>query len=83
MFDHVAQLKDLWGAPFCFGTNSLMAGLFETGGHGKSKIKYTILIVKMERLPDPPECNKKDGFSSLRVCSLALRELRELRLGSF
>ncbi len=25
-----------------------------TGGHGKSKIKYTNLIVKMDRLPDPP-----------------------------
>jgi hypothetical protein len=24
------------------------------GGHGKSKIKYTNLIVKMDRLPDPP-----------------------------
>jgi hypothetical protein len=25
------------------------------GGHGKSKIKYTNLIVKMDRLPDPPD----------------------------
>jgi hypothetical protein len=25
-----------------------------TGGHGKSKIKYTNSIVKMDRLPDPP-----------------------------
>jgi hypothetical protein len=29
--------------------------LWETrGGHGKSKIKYTCSIVKMDRLPDPP-----------------------------
>jgi hypothetical protein len=27
--------------------------LRKTGGHGKSKIKYTNLIVKMDRLPDP------------------------------
>jgi hypothetical protein len=26
------------------------------GGHGKSKIKYTKSIVKMDRLPDPLQC---------------------------
>jgi hypothetical protein len=29
-----------------------------TGGHGKSKIKYTNLIVKMDRLSDPPGVTK-------------------------
>jgi hypothetical protein len=27
----------------------------KAGGHGRSNIKYTNLIVEMDRLPDPPE----------------------------
>jgi hypothetical protein len=34
-----------------------------TGGHSKSKIKYTNLIVKMDRLPDPPD--KRTKISTL------------------
>jgi hypothetical protein len=30
------------------------SALVLTGGHGKSKIKCTNSIVKMDRLPDPP-----------------------------
>jgi hypothetical protein len=32
----------------------LVGLMFLTGGHGKSKIKCTNAIVKMDRLPDPP-----------------------------
>jgi hypothetical protein len=34
--------------------------LGQPGGHGKSKIKYTNLIVKMDRLPDPPVDGNND-----------------------
>jgi ABC-type sugar transport system ATPase subunit len=33
---------------------TISVNFIESGGHGKSKIKYTNSIVKMDRLLDPP-----------------------------